>query len=600
MDALGASADSLVLGVARSLSGRRWLWRPAEDRTSQAIAQRLELPELVGRLLAGRGVDADTARHFLDPTLRALLPDPSVLADMDVAAERLAAAVRDGQTVAVFGDYDVDGACSAALIAGLLRELGCAVLTHVPDRITEGYGPNGPALLALAGQGARLIVCTDCGTAGAAAFAALDGRADVLVLDHHKAEGPPPPVLATVNPNRLDDRSGLGGLCATGIAFLAAVALLRALRRAGHFASRPEPDLLRLLDLVALATVCDVMQLTGLNRALVAQGLKVLARRDRPGLAALLEAAQVKDRPSAMSCGFALGPRINAGGRIGDAQMGLRLLLCDDPVEARALAQALDGVNRTRQTVEAGILDEAMAQAAAQLDAGRAVLLIAGADWHPGVVGIVAGRIKEKFNRPVAVAAASEGVLRGSARSVPGLDIGAAVIAARQAGLLTSGGGHAMAAGFALPASGQARFHDFLCERLAAAASLPRATDLVIDGGVGVAGVTEALADQISRLAPFGNGNEEPLFVVPNARPVRVDRLGADGATLRCFVEGASADTRLKTMLFRAEDGPLARALTARPAAPLHLVGQIRAEEWNGTRGVALFLRDAAEAAPHG
>ena len=596
----GAAAESLVFGVGHSLSGRRWLWRPAEERVAQAIAQRLDLPEMLGRLLAARGVDADFAADFLDPTLRALLPDPSVLVDMDAAADRLAAAVRGGETVAVFGDYDVDGACSAALIAGLLRELGCPVLTHVPDRITEGYGPNGPALLALAGRGAGVIVCTDCGTAGAAAFAALEGRADVLVLDHHKAEGPPPPVVATVNPNRLDDRSGLGGLCATGISFLAAVALLRALRRAGHFANRAEPNLLRLLDLVALATVCDVMQLTGLNRALVAQGLKVLARRDRPGLAALLEAAQVKDRPSAMSCGFALGPRINAGGRIGDAEMGLRLLLCDDPVEARALAQALDGVNRTRQTVEASILDEALTQAGAQFDAGCAALLISGGGWHPGVVGIVAGRIKEKFNRPVCVAAAADGVLRGSARSVPGLDIGAAVIAARQHGLLTSGGGHAMAAGFALPESGRERFHAFLCERLAAAALLPRATDLVVDAGVGVAGVTEALAEQVGRLAPFGAGNEEPLFVVPNARPVRTDRLGADGATLRSFVEGASADTRLKTMLFRAEDGPLARALSARPAAPLHLVGQIRAEEWNGTRGVALFLRDAAEAAPHG
>lgn len=594
MDGGFAGGEGLVYGVARSLSGRRWLWRPSDERRAQAIAQRLDLPELLGRLLAARGVDAETAGHFLEPTLRALLPDPSVLMDMDAAAARLADAVRAGQCVGVFGDYDVDGACSAALITQVLRGLGCAVLTHVPDRITEGYGPNLPALERLVGQGARLIVCTDCGTAAGAVLAGLAGQADVLVLDHHKSEGVPPPILATVNPNRPDDRSGLGGLCATGVAFLAMVAMVRTLRKSGYFAGRAEPDLLGALDLVALATVCDVMQLTGLNRALVAQGLKVMGRRARPGIAALLEVAQAKDAPSAMTCGFALGPRINAGGRIGDAQMGLRLLLCEDPIEAKALAQQLDGVNRTRQDVESGILDEAMFQAQAQIDAGRAALLISGDDWHPGVVGIVAGRIKEKFNRPVGVAALAGGMLKGSARSVPGFDIGAAVIAARELGLLTSGGGHAMAAGFGLAEANRVAFHAFLCERLAGAAALPAVPDLVVDGSVSVAGATEALAGQIGRLAPFGNGNEEPLFVVPNARPVRADRIGREGNTLRCIVASADGDSRLKSLLFRAEEGPLTHALMARPAAPLHLVGQLRAEEWNGSTSVSLFLRDAA------
>ncbi|HEX4171139.1 MAG TPA: DHH family phosphoesterase, partial [Acetobacteraceae bacterium] len=321
-----------VLGVSRSLSGRRWVWRTGEDRIGLGIAQRMELPEIVGRLLAARGIGIDAACHYLDPTLRALLPDPSTLIDMDLAADRLAYAVQNRETVGVFGDYDVDGACSAALICTLLRELGCTVLHHVPDRIMEGYGPNGPALHSLVIRGASLIVCVDCGTAAAEALGFIEGDADIVVLDHHKADGPPPTILATVNPNRLDCTSGQTALCAAAVTFLVAVATVRALRRQGFFAVRKEPDLLGLLDLVALATVCDVMPLTGVNRALVGQGLKVMARRARPGLAALLAVTQARDRLTAATCGFALGPRINAAGRIAEADLGLRLLLCEDPV----------------------------------------------------------------------------------------------------------------------------------------------------------------------------------------------------------------------------------------------------------------------------
>ena len=350
-----------VLGVGRSLSGRRWLWRSGEDRVGLGIAQRMDLPEIVGRLLAARGVGLDAACDFLEPTLRALLPDPSVLADMDVAAERLAYAVQHGETIGVFGDYDVDGACSAALMVTLLRQLGCEVLFHVPDRMMEGYGPNGPALHSLVLRGARLVVCVDCGTAAAEALGFIAGDADIVVLDHHKAEGPPPAIVATVNPNRLDCTSGLHSLCAAAVAFLTAVATVRTLRRQGFFNARKEPDLIGLLDLVALATVCDVMPLVGVNRALVCQGLKVMARRARPGIAALLDVAQSRDRPTAGTCGFALGPRINAAGRIAEADMGLRLLLCEDPVEAAALAAMLDAVNRQRQEVEASMLDAAHA-----------------------------------------------------------------------------------------------------------------------------------------------------------------------------------------------------------------------------------------------
>jgi single-stranded-DNA-specific exonuclease len=583
-----------LLSVTRSLTGRRWVWRAAEDRLGLGIAQRLGLPEILGRLLAARGVGADDAANFLEPTLRALLPDPSTLADMDRAAARLARAVQCGETVAVFGDYDVDGACSGAVMASFLRGLGCPVIPYVPDRLTEGYGPNLPALQALLQRGATLIVCVDCGSAAGDILGAIGPRTDILVLDHHKCDGTPPPVAATVNPNRLDCRSGLGHLCAAAIAFITAVATVRTLRRAGYFADRAEPDLLALLDLVALATVCDVMPLVGLNRALVAQGLKVMARRGRPGIAALLDVAMVRERPSAMTLGFALGPRINAAGRISEADLGLRLLLADDPVEARGLAATLDAVNRQRQQVEQSIMDEAMAQAEAQAARGLAAFLVSGHDWHPGVVGIVAGRIRERFNRPACVAAIADGVAKGSGRSVPGCDLGTAVIAARQAGILLSGGGHAMAAGFALPQARLPEFAALLNERLAAAADLPSVADLAVEGTLSVAGCSIEVAQQIGRLAPFGPGNEEPVLILPRARLVRADRVGKDANTVRAFIEGEGGQGRLKAMLFRAKDGPLAEAMLARGGAPLHLAGHLRAEEWNGTISAGFVVADAA------
>jgi single-stranded-DNA-specific exonuclease len=582
-------------GSGSSLSGRRWVWREAEDRIGLGIAQRLGVPEILGRMLAMRGVGVEASADFLTPTLRALLPDPSVLIDMDVAADRLAHAVRQGETVAVFGDYDVDGACSAAIMTRVLRDLGCTVLPYVPDRLAEGYGPNLPALLGLAAAGARLIVCVDCGTAAGAVLAGLAGIADVIVLDHHKAEGPPPDVVATVNPNRLDCASGLGHLCAGAIAFLTCVALVRSLRRAGHFAGSAEPNLMALLDMVALSTVCDVMPLVGLNRAFVYQGLKVLARRDRPGLAALMDAAGVKERPSAMTLGFALGPRINAGGRIGEADMGLRLLLADDPLDAGKLAQTLDGVNRERQQVEAGMLDAAMDAAAAQLAAGHAAVLVAGNGWHAGVVGIVASRIKEKFNRPACVAGVTDGLAKGSGRSVAGLDLGAAVIAARQFGILKTGGGHAMAAGFSLADSQLGAFHAFLDDRLAAARDLPGAADLMVEGSVAVGGVTEELAEQLARLAPFGPGNDEPTLVLPRVRVARADRIGKEGATIRAFLEPEGGGARLKSVMFRAKEGAVADALLTRGGPPLHLAGHVRLEHWNGVSSANFIIQDAAD-----
>jgi single-stranded-DNA-specific exonuclease len=584
-----------LLGVERSLTGRRWVWRQAEERVGQGIAQALGVPELIGRLLAARGVSADQATNFLDPTLRAMLPDPSCLMDMDRAAARLADAVESRACIGVFGDYDVDGACSAALMVSVLRMLGCEVLYHVPDRLLEGYGPNVAALRGMAERGAKLLVCVDCGTAGHEVFAPLHNLAEVIVFDHHKAEGLPPKIAATVNPNRLDCASGLTSICATAVAFIGCIALLRALRRRGFFKTRPEPDLRETLDLVALATICDVMPLTGLNRALVTQGLKVMARRARPGIAALLEVAKLTEPPTAMHCGFALGPRINASGRIAESDMGVRLLLAEDAHTARDLAEALDSVNRQRQAVEAGILQSALAVAESQVIAGHPVILLAQDGWHPGVVGIVAGRVKEKFNRPALVAGISDGLAKGSGRSVPGLDLGAAVIAARQMGLLATGGGHAMAAGFSLPAESLAAFHAFLDERLAEATVLPSAGDLTLEGVLAVAGADAALAQLVARLGPFGMGNEEPLFVLQRARVVKSDRIGKDGGTIRAMVEGEGGG-RLKALLFRAKEGELANALSRVGDSPLHLAGHLRAESWNGRVTAGFFVTDAAPA----
>jgi single-stranded-DNA-specific exonuclease len=581
-----------ALGIARSATGRRWIWRQGEARTGLGIAQRLGLPELVGRLLAARGVGVEEAAHFLEPTLRALLPDPSCLRDMDAAAARLADAAQREEQVAVFGDYDVDGACSGALTTRLLRELGCAVTHYVPDRITEGYGPNAAAIAGLCDRGATLIVTVDCGIAALDALAAAEGRADVVILDHHKAEGPIPRVRAAVNPNRLDCTSGLGHLCAAGVAFLAGVATLRELRRRGFFSTRPEPKLLDLLDLVALATVCDVMPLTGLNRALVAQGLKVMARRGRAGIAALLDVGLAKDAPSAHTLGYLLGPRINASGRIDESDLGLRLLLEDDPIEARAMAEKLDQVNRRRQEVEADVLTAAMQEAERQVKNGHPVLLVVGEGWHPGVVGIVAGRMKEKFNRPACVAGLSDGLAKGSGRSVPGVDLGAAIIAARQLGMLNTGGGHAMAAGFSFAAAREGEFHSFLDERLAHAADLPGAADLPVEGSLTVQGATMEVATQVARLAPFGAGNDEPIFVLNRARIVRADRVGKEGATIRCFLEGEGGGPRLKAVCFRAKEGPLAAALLG--GGTLHLAGHLRAESWNDNVSVGFHVVDAA------
>ncbi|MGE0119710.1 MAG: single-stranded-DNA-specific exonuclease RecJ [Dongiaceae bacterium] len=587
--------DQAFLGVDRSFCGRRWRQRKGDDRQGLALAQRLSLPEMVGRLLAARGVGVDDAAAYLHPTLRELLPDPSGFRDMDRAVDRLVRAVVDGEGIAVFGDYDVDGATSAALLQRFFAALGVAVRLYIPDRLTEGYGPNAQALLRLREEGIAVVITVDCGTT---AFAALETAAAaglaVVVLDHHVAEPDLPAAAAVVNPNRLDESAGHRQLAAVGVTFLLVVALNRALRAAGWYgAARPEPDLKQWLDLVALGTVCDVVPLTGVNRALVSQGLKVLAWRGNAGLAALADTAGLKEPPGAYHAGFVLGPRINAGGRIGVADLGVRLLTATDAAEAAALACRLDALNAERRAVEQAVLAEAIAQVEAQATPHRALVMASAEGWHAGVIGIVAGRLKERYNRPACVVAVAGGIGKGSGRSVSGLDLGSAVIAARQAGLLINGGGHAMAAGFTVAQDRVAALAEFLGERLAAAggAIVPV---LEIDGALAAAAATAELARLVGRLGPFGSGNPEPRFAITDLRVGRGEVVG-DGHVRAVLADAGG--TRLKAIAFRSAGDPLGQALLRGGGAPLHLAGTLRVDSWQDRSEVQLIIEDGAAAA---
>ena len=602
MDGTSVEADRTVVG--RSIGGRVWRLKSVDERLVLALIQRYDLPDAVARALAVRQVGLEAAPDFLAPTLRRTLPDPSSLADMDIAAERIAKAIAGGEGIAVFGDYDVDGATSSALLLRFLRALGRDARLHIPDRIDEGYGPNAPALLALQEQGASLVVTVDCGAAASEPLAAAAAAGlDVVVLDHHRASGPPPPAVAVVNPNRPDDTSGLGALAACGVSFLALVAVNRALRRAGFFRDRDEPDLLSMLDLVALGTVCDVVPLAGLNRALVAQGLKVLGGRQGAGIRALAESARLGPEIDAEHLAFALGPRINAGGRVGRADLGARLLATDDPIEAAELAEALNGHNEARKAIEAEVLRHATTEAESQVggrdDSGR-LILVAGENWHPGVVGIVASRLKERFHRPAVAVAVSNGQGRASGRSVPGVDLGALIGEARRAGLIAEGGGHPMAAGFTVDMDRLPALHRFLDERLVAQGEAPPSA-MALDGGLSVGGVTVSLAAAVARLAPFGTGNPEPRFMVASAEVARAQIVG--GTHVRCQLTGADG-ARLSAIAFRAVGTPLGDALLAKGGAPLHLAGTIRRDRWNGEDRVQLRIEDAAKpwdcAAPRG
>jgi single-stranded-DNA-specific exonuclease len=592
--ALATSAASF-LGVERSMCGRRWRTREPDPGVAAAIAQRHGLPEIVGRLLAQRGIGIDEAPGFLAPRLRDLLPDPLHLRDMDHAVARLLRAVREAEPIVVFGDYDVDGATSAALLLRFFAAIGAHASVYVPDRMREGYGPNAPALLRLKAEGAAVVVTVDCGaTAHEPLAAAAAAGLDVIVVDHHVTEPLLPPALALVNPNRLDEESPHRVLAAVGVAFLLVVALNRALREAGWYRDRPEPDLLQWLDLVALGTVCDVVPLSGVNRALVAQGLRVMRRAANPGLQALAAVAGKNGPIDAYKLGFVLGPRVNAGGRIGAADLGARLLSTDDPELAAELAQLLDGYNRERREIEARTLQAAIAQVETTPQA-PSLVFAAAEGWHPGVIGIVAARLKERYERPACVVALADGFGKGSGRSVPGLALGPAVIAARQAGLLINGGGHAMAAGFTVAEDKLAQLREFLVERLGDGFESERLVpELAIDGALSVAATQSGIIDHISALAPFGAANPEPRFAFPGVQIAFVEPVGT--GHLRCTLADPIGPARLKAIAFRVAETPLGEFLAASRGRAIHVAGHLRRDDYRGGDAVQLMIVVAAPA----
>jgi single-stranded-DNA-specific exonuclease len=593
--------NRFFLGVEQSATGRAWRDCLDERGSARALAivQRHELPELLARVLTGRGVEVDAAVGHLDPTVRALMPDPNVLTDMPVAVARLAEAVTRGEKVAIFGDYDVDGASSAAVLARFLRHGGLDPIIHIPDRVFEGYGPNIEAIRTLAGAGATLLVTVDCGTTSHEPLAEAQRLGlTTIVIDHHQADESLPPALAVINPNRLDDLSQLGYLAAVGLVFMVVVAVNRELRARGFWAApRSEPDLLGLLDLVALGTVADVVPLKGLNRAFVAKGLLALRRRDNAGLTALMDIARLGGPPEPWHLGFVLGPRINAGGRIGRAALGADLMLEADPIEAGRLAGELDRLNRERQVIEAAALTQAEAEAMAALglEERGAVVVTAAEGWHPGVVGLVAARLKERFGRPAfAIALGPGGIGTGSGRSILGADLGSAVRQAVRDGLLLKGGGHAMAAGVTLRRDALGPFRAFLEDRLGAVVAEARRSDsLLIDGALTAGAANPETVVSLARAGPFGAGNPEPVLALPGHQLAYVEEVGQSHLRARLRAgDGAAVDV----IAFRAVGQKLGAALLNNRGRSVHAAGSLAVDRWNGAERVQLRLIDIAPA----
>lgn len=589
--------ERAFLEIENSVTGQRWQDRctPAMANVALTISQNHNISDLVSRVLASRGVSDEDAAVFLNPTLRELMPDPSNFTDMDKAAERIGNAIIKGERVAIFGDYDVDGASSAALMARFLRHYGVGHEIYIPDRIFEGYGPNPQAISELVQKGAQLIITVDC---GATSFEALDKAAqlnvDVVVLDHHQMNDQLPLSHALVNANRQDDLSGQGHLCAAGVVFMTLVAVSRWLR-ANKDLGEP-PNLMEMLDLVALATICDVVPLVGLNRAFVINGLKMMHQRKNAGIAALAESARLDGPINAYHLGFVLGPRINAGGRIGDAALGARLLSETDLEEARQIAAQLEMLNTERQQAEARMLQEAIAEAEAEIAQGDgpSVIVTESETWHPGIVGLLASRLKDRFKRPaLAIAFDGMGKGSGSARSVSGVDLGASVRAALEAGILVKGGGHSMAAGLTVMRDRLADLRAFLEENLQSAVAVASAKRLLeIDGALTARSANLAMVENIERAGPFGAGNPQPMFAFP-AHTVRyVETMGENHIRLTL----ASSDgATLKAVCFRALETPLGDLLMASNGQQLHVAGTLNLNHWRGRTSVQLRIVDAAK-----
>ena len=597
------TAAGAFLGIRQSATGARWQEARRAvndtdlDRLSRGLTEAYDdMPLPVARLLAARGIDRDQLPSFIEPKLRDLLPDPSRFKDLNKAVARLADCVEAGEPIGVFGDYDVDGACAAALLVWVMRDLGVSVDVHIPDRFTEGYGPNQAALMALGERGASLIVTVDCGITAHAPLAAVASTGmDVIVIDHHIAGPELPKAHSVINPNRLDEDGTYGHLCAAGVTFIVLVGLIRELRRRDFFGTeRTPPDLMMRLDLVALATVCDVVPLAGLNRAFVGQGIKIMAQRRHPGLTRLADAAGMKAAPDTYALGFLLGPRINAGGRIGSSQTAVQLLstLSDD--EATGLAAKLDQLNAERRQIEQDIREQAIDRALQAPD--TPVIVLSDKSWHEGVIGIVAGRLKERFGKPACVIAmGDDGVGKGSGRSIPGFRLGSAVIAAHQAGILLGGGGHDMAAGFSIDAANLDAFATFLAQRMEKDLN-GQAPQLVreVSGTLSTQGAQPELTDWLEKLGPFGSGNPEPRFVFPDCKVKFAKPVGETGAHISCRLDDGSGVT-LNAIAFQAGGAPLGNLLLdAADGRHIHILGRLKRDNFRGGRAMQIEIEDAA------
>ncbi|MDV7340288.1 single-stranded-DNA-specific exonuclease RecJ [Terasakiella sp. A23] len=581
-----------LLNVEKSVSGKRWVARDFDERVAITLSQRLGVSELTGRVMSARNVNLDDAQTFLNPTLRDLLPDPNHFKGMEEAVARLAQAIQDEELIAIFGDYDVDGATSSALFRRFLNSVGAKSTIYIPDRMSEGYGPNSEAMELLHKQGVKVVVTVDCGTTS---FEPLEKAAqlglDVVVVDHHEAEVKLPECVALINPKRMDEDGQYAHLAAVGMTFIFAVGVNRALREAEWFNDdRKAPNLLNLLDLVALGTVCDVVPLKGLNRAFVMQGLKVMARRGNPGLAALADTSGVNEAPEAYHAGYILGPRVNAGGRVGESYLGANLLSTDNPGLAAEIAAQLDGYNADRKELEQNVLDEAIAQVDGQDHSS--IVIAVGTDWHPGVIGIVASRLKDRYSLPACVISLADGQGHGSGRSVTGVDLGNTIIAARQSGLLVKGGGHAMAAGFTVAEDKLEEFKTFMQDRIGQQIVEQNVQPTYsCDGVISPSGVTPALMEELEQVGPFGAGNAQPRFVLGDVNVQRADVVGRDH--VRCYLTDQFG-VRLKAIAFRALDTDLGQALLHHNGQKLHVAGRLKLDTWGGGTSVQMLIDDAA------
>ena len=588
------ATQQTVLGVDKSAAARHWVMLETDERMAMAMAQRFGLPDALARLLALRKVPLENVETFLSPKLNQLLPDPSQLKDMDKATKRLVDAIMAGEKIAVFGDYDVDGATSSAVLINYFRQLNIDIEAYIPDRMKEGYGPNGPAFEKLQQNGARLVVTVDCGTMAHEALETAEKIGlDVIVADHHQTGTELPRCFALINPRRADDESGLGYLAAVGVTFLLVVGLNRALRQAGFFESGTEPDLMQLLDVVALGTVCDVVPLIGVNRAFVNQGLKIMSARQNIGLKALADICKLDSVPIAFDCGFKLGPRVNAGGRIGASDLGVRLLTSQDPDEAAALALRMDELNQDRRDIGDKALaraEEMVAEILATRNALPPALLLADRQFHAGVIGIVAGRLKDKYRRPCFVVALDdENNGKGSARSVASVDIGQIVAKAVRKNVIAGGGGHAMAAGVTLADGQLAAFETYLDEELGTM-SFDQPETMMVDATISTSAATREFYDMFQQIGPFGADSPEPKFVIPAARVVKADIVGENH--VRCILS-SEGGKNLKAIAFASIAEPV-REMLYQTKAPLHIAGYLRADDWQGRKNVQFMIQDVA------